>query len=249
LVSSKSVCAGVGALLFLVASGSTAAAQPPDPDLLVRISHHAQAFEDITKRASFTFDVVMEKLDGDGKVDETKKKHARIESDGKTEHQVVMSCTLDGKDTTTEEREKVRKQEAEAAKKRADKSDDDELHMPFLPAEQPKYVFDQVAVDPQDPGRVKISFVPREPTKHTVEGTAWVDTATGNVVSAGVKLSKPPTFVDWVHFTAEFGASTPLGPALSHITFEGKGGFLFIRKHFRGELTLGDYHLAPASTP
>lgn len=45
-------------------------------------------------RASFTFDVVVQKLDGDGKVDETKKKRARMESDGRSTHQVVVQCTL-----------------------------------------------------------------------------------------------------------------------------------------------------------
>jgi hypothetical protein len=65
------------------------------------------------------------------------------------------------------------------------------------------------------------------------------------VISTGVKLSKPPTFVDWVHFTAEFSEKTPLGPALSHLTFEAKGGILFIRKHFRGEVTMKDYRIAP----
>jgi len=93
----------------------SASAQPPDPAVLERVSHHAQALEDIVKHASFTFDLFMQKLDGDGKVDETKKKHALIQSDGRTAHQVVLQCTLDGKDTTAEEQEKVAKQEADAA--------------------------------------------------------------------------------------------------------------------------------------
>ena len=246
LMARLSVAAG--ALLTVAAYGRTGNAQPPDPAVLERVSHHAQAFEDMARRASFTFDVVVQKLDGDGKVDETKKKRARMESDGKSAHQVVVQCTLDGKDTTAEEQEKVRKQEAAAARKKNEGDlDDAQWHTPFLASEQPKYVFDQVAVDPADASRVKIAFVPRHPGKYSVEGAAWVDAKAGTIVSAGVKLSQPPTFVDWVEFTAEFGAPTPLGPALSHVTFEGKGGFLFIRKHFRGQLTLGDYRLVPSA--
>lgn len=60
--------------------------------------------------------------------------------------------------------------------------------------------------------------------------------------TVGARLSKPPTFVDWAHFTVEFGAKTPLGPAMSRITFEAKEGFLFLfRHHIRGELRMSDY--------
>ncbi len=235
-------------LAALTFAAGVAAAQAPDPALLERVSHHAQAFEKVVKSASFAFEVEFQKLDGDGKVDETKHKQALMKSDGKTAHQVVLHCTVDGKDTTAEEQEKVRKQEAEEAGKKDDGDRNDEhWHTPFLASEQAKYVFDQVAVDPANPSRVKISFMPKQPDKYSVEGSAWVDATAGTVVSAGVKLSRPPTFVDWVHFTAEFGAPTPLGPAISHMTFEGKGGFLFIRKHFRGHMNLSDYRLASGS--
>ena len=241
-------CAAAAAFLTVATCGGAAWAQPPDPVVLERISHHAQAFEDMARRASFTFDMVFQKLDGDGKVDETKKKRAHMESDGQTAHQVVVQCTLDGKDTTAEEQEKVQKHEAEAAKKKREGDlDDAKWHTPFLASEQPKYVFDQIAVDPANASRVKIAFTPRHPDKYSVEGAAWVDAAAGTIVSAGVKLSQPPSFVDWVHFTAEFGAPTAAGPALSRVTLEGKGGFLFIRKHFRGQMTLGDYRLPPLS--
>ena len=68
----------------------------------------------------------------------------------------------------------------------------------------------------------------------------------GTILTAGAKLSKPPTFVDWIHFTVEFNAKTPLGPAMSKLGFEAKGGFLFlIRKHFRGEVKMTDYRITP----
>jgi len=98
-------CIAVAALLSAVAYARAAGAQPPDPVVLERLSHNAQAFEDMARRASFTFELMVQKLDGDGKVDETKKKRARMESDGHAARQVVLQCTLDGKDTTAEEQE------------------------------------------------------------------------------------------------------------------------------------------------
>ena len=98
-------------------------------------------------------------------------------------------------------------------------------------------------MDAADPTRVEIAFAPKKPSKHTIEGKAWVDSVRGTLISAGMKLSKPPTFVDWIHFTAEFGAPTSLGPTISRLMFEVKGGVLFIRKHIRGEIKMTDYRL------
>jgi outer membrane lipoprotein-sorting protein len=219
----------------------TALAQPPPPELLDRLSHHAKSFEELSKRASYRVEQMTEELDGDGKVSSSRKDVARIESDGKTSRQIVESCVKDGKDVTAEEREKVAKEEAEEAKKKKS-GDGDDLTLPFTSDE---YVYDQVGVDAADPSRVEISFVPKKATKHTVEGKAWVDTTNGTIISAGVKMSKPPTFVDSVHFTAEFGAPTALGPAISRLTFEVKAGILFIKKHIRGEIKMSDYRIAP----
>ena len=218
----------------------TAAAQPPDPALLERLSHQAKAFEEFGKHASFRSEARVEELDGDGKVTSTQLQQSRIEADGKTTHEIVERATKDGKDVTAEEQEKTKKEEAEAAKQK--KADGEGLTIPFA---SDAYVYDQVGVDAADPSRVEISFTPKKPTKHTLEGKAWVDTTSGTILSAGAKLSKPPTFVDWVHFTVELGAKTPLGPAMSHLTFEVKAGLLFIKKHIRGDVKMSDYTIAP----
>jgi hypothetical protein len=236
----------VALVAFALVLPATAAAQPPDPALIERLSHHVEAIDMIGKRASLRVEQLVEELDGDGKVSSTETQQSRVETDGKTAHQVIERAMKDGKDVTAEEQEKVKKAEEEAAKKEkkkdGKKDGDEELTLPFA---SDGYVYDQVAVDTADPTRVEISFTPKKPTKHTVEGKAWVDTTSGTIISAGAKLSKPPTLVDWVHFTVELGAKTPLGPALSRMTFEAKAGLLFIRKHFRGEIKMSDYRIAP----
>jgi hypothetical protein len=129
----------------------------------------------------------------------------------------------------------------------AEKKDEESLSIdPPFSSSSNDYVYDQIATDLTYPTRVEIAFTPKKPNSRTVEGTAWVDTASGTLLTAGAKLSKPPAFVDWIHFTVEFGANTPLGPAMSRIGFEVKGGFLFfIRKHVRGEVKMTDYRIAP----
>jgi hypothetical protein len=225
------------ALAWTAVDERVAAAQPPDAELLARLGKQATGFESLFKRATFKVHFVLEELDGDGKVASRKTVSSHVEANGAKRHTVVDSCTKDGEDCKAKEQEHVDKQEAEP-------DDDDDMSSPFLPAEQARYVFDQVAVDSTDPARVKIAFSPKSPEKHTVEGSAWVDTSAGGVVSAAARLVKTPMFVDWVHVTVELGAPSPMGPAPSKMTFEGQGGFLFlVHKHFRAEVVLSDYRV------
>jgi hypothetical protein len=236
-------------LSLLACSALTAAfpraalAQPPPPELLDRLSHFAHFTEGLFEHASYHIEQSIDELDGDGKVSSSKKSVGHVESDGKTARTVIERCIKDGKDVTAEEQEKVAKDEAEEKKKKG-KGDDEQLTLPFI---SDAYDYDEVATDAADPTRVEIAFSPKKPDKHMVEGKAWVDTKNGTLISVGVKLSKPPTFVDWVHFTVEFGALTPSGPAVSRIAFEAKGGLLFIHKHVRGEVKMGDYRIGSGS--
>jgi hypothetical protein len=216
-------------------------AQPPDPGVLARVAVHAAAIERMRTHANYAIEGELDSLDGDGKVDGVKKMTARIVADGERTRLVVVKCTDDGKDTTEQARKDARAGNEKTKEERAKQH----VEMPFLAEAQPHYVFDQIAVDPADPNRVQISFVPREPNEHTSEGSAWIDAKTGTLISAGFKLSKPGFFVEYVHLTIELGAMTELGPAISRVTVDGKGGILFFRKHFRGEATLSDYSIVP----
>jgi hypothetical protein len=226
-------------LLPLALASRPASAQPPSADLLARLAASSDAFEEIFKRATFTMEEEIDGLDGDGKVAETKSTKAHTEWEGTTRHKIVDRCLKDGKDITAGEQEEIRKKEMREGGAKGPR-----LRSPFLRAEQSRYVFEQTAVDPSDPARVEIAFSPKKADTHTVEGSAWVDTGSGNVLSAGAKMSKTPMFVDWVHITVELGAPTPLGPGISRLTFEAKGGLLFlVHKHVRGEITFSDYRI------
>jgi hypothetical protein len=220
---------------------SSAHAAPPAADLMSRLAVHAASFESMRTRASYAIDGKLEHLDSDGKVDSTDHLEARVVADGKKAEIIVMKFLEGNEDKTEEAQEKARERnaapEAEKEKKRT--------HMPFLASEQRRYAFDQVQSDPADPTHVRITFVPHVKDETVVEGSAWVDTKTGTVMSAGFKMSKTGMFVDYVHVTVEFGATTPLGPAVSKVTLEGKGSFLFIKKRFRAAATVSRYRIAP----
>ena len=73
-----------------------------------------------------------------------------------------------------------------------------------------------------------------------IKGSAWVDETAREVLSMGFSFSKNPMFVDHVEVSVVFGLPTPLGRGPSKVSFDGKGGFLFIHKHMRGSGVLSD---------
>jgi hypothetical protein len=71
-----------------------------------------------------------------------------------------------------------------------------------------------------------------------LKGSAWVDPAVGEITSLGFSLSKNPMFVDHVEVTVRFDLHTSLGLAPSAVSFDFRGGFLLIHKHYRGSATI-----------
>jgi hypothetical protein len=232
---------------FVLFAAQSASAEPPSEALMKRLAVHAASFEAMRTQASYAAQGKLEQLDGDGKVSGTKEMHARVEADGTRAKFVVLSYFEDGTDKTEDAKKD--------AKDRAEKKDPDkekrQIRMPFLASQKGRYVFDVAEKDKADPSRVRITFVPVTKDESTIEGSAWVDERAGTVLSAGFKVSRTSMWIDYMHIQVEFGAPTPLGPAVSKVTLDGKGGILFLRKHFRAEATLTDYKItqdAPTAT-
>lgn len=206
--------------------------------LLTRLAEKSALFEAMFKKASFTLTGHMEDLDGDGAISARKDGVAKIKNDGTSPPKVeIVRYAEDGVDKTDE----ARKKSEERAKERKPRKPDEEVHMPFLQSEQAKYAFRLGEADARDPARVRVYFDAKKPAENAFNGSAWVDTRTGDVLTMGVAPSKTGAFVDYLRVTLEFGASTPQGAAISKLTFEGGGGFLFFHKRFRGTLLLTDY--------
>lgn len=220
-----------------------ASSAPRDEELrvlLTRLLDYGQRFEQMKKRGSYTFAGKLDQLDRDGNVDGTQELVARITADGVTDPTVqIVKYVDDGEDKTDEARAK--------AKARAGKPKDKkrEFRLPFSPNEQPRYVFTLVERSHDDPRKVRIAFVPKVPAEDAYHGSAWVDTQDAEVDSIGFSPSKNPTFVEHIDVTMRFALRTPLGRAPSTMTVDARGGFLFLRKHFRGTATISDAQLAP----
>jgi hypothetical protein len=232
---------GVVAILAAAAAfgGPRSALAAPIPqDLMARLADYAARLDSMRTRASYRFEGELRTLDRAGRPDSLKAMQARVEADGNAAKLTVIRYTEDGEDKTRDAQEKALEREKH-------RKDHKGTRIPMLETEQPRYAFEQIEVDPADPARVKIAFCPRTPEKDTIEGSAWVDARTGSILSAAFKVSKTSMFVDYLHFTVEFGESTPLGAAVSTITVEGRGGVLFFRKRFRGMARVSDYAIAP----
>ena len=210
-----------------VASESSALAP-----LLAKLGQHAERFEQMKRRGSFTLNGKMEELDKGGHVDGTKEMILRVVATPAERKTEILKYLEDGADKTSEARQKAEKSRAEKKKKKPR-----ELHLPFLPTEQAKYVF---AVAEREASRTRVTFHPVTPAETSFKGSAWVDEATGEVLTLGFSPSKNPTFVDHVDITMRFDHLTALGRAPSSVTFDARGGFLVIRKHYRGTVTITD---------
>lgn len=228
-----------------------AIASPPPvvpAELMAGLARHAARFEDMKKRGAFTMTGRMEEVDGDGHASDAKEIQLRstptpIPMDRITN---VIRYTENGDDKTADAQRRASERRAKRLKdpdRQAEERKKD-LKLPFLASEQSRYVFSMLEHDAAQPSRVRVAFAPKMPAENAIKGSAWVDEKAGEVLSVGFSLSKNPTFVDHVEITIVFGLQTELGRAPSKVSFDGRGGFLFIRKHYRGTATLSQPALA-----
>ncbi len=216
--------------------------------LMAGLAQHAARFEDMKKRGAFTMTGRMEEVDGDGKASDWKEIQLRSTPTPAPMDRItnVLRYLDNGKDETADAQKRANERRAKRLKdpdKQAEERKKD-LKLPFLATEQSRYVFSIAERDPSKPGRVRVAFAPKTPAENAIKGSAWVDEAEREVLSIGFSLSKNPTFVDHVEITIVFGLATELGRAPSKLSFDGRGGFLFIHKHYRGTATLSDPRVA-----
>lgn len=221
------------------AAAASTLALPPLAPLLSKLGAHGERIEEMKKRGSYTLSGTIEQLDGDGTVDNWKNLILRVTATGDaTPKSEVVKYVEDGEDKTAD----AKKRAAERAQKKVDKKR--EFRVPFLPSEQSKYDFRVVGLDSRRPELVKVGFTAKTPGEDTWNGTAWVHQHDGEIEQMTFGFSKKPTFVDDAEATLVFGNHTALGRAPSELRFDAKGGFLFIRRHYRGHATLTETALS-----
>lgn len=222
---------------------ATASSAAIPGDVMAGLAQHAARFEDMKRRGAFVFSGRLEEVDGDGKASDWRELVVRVTPRPDPNLSAltnVIRYVENGKDKTDEARKKDEERKTKPKKKDRDK----DIKLPFLASEQARYVFTMGERDPVHPSRVKVAFFPKEPAEDAIKGSAWVDDADREILSMGFSFSRNPTFIDHVDVTIVFDLATPLGRAPSRVTFDGRGGFLFIRKHFRGVATFSEPRVA-----
>ena len=210
--------------------------------LLAGLARHAEQFEQMKKRGSYTLSGRLEQLDRSGNVDGTKEMVLRVTATPAKRLTEVIKYIEDGTDKTSEARLKEEKRKAEPPKP-ADKRPMSDIHLPFLASEQPRYVFSIVGRDLQR-SQTRVAFQAKVPAEDAYHGSAWVDDSTGDILTLGISPTKNPTFIDHIGVTIRFDLQTPLGRAPSSFTVDAQGGFLVVHKHYRGTATLSDPKIA-----
>jgi hypothetical protein len=245
----------VAVTLGLAAVASTDVARgdappPPAPSpsgelapLLSRVARHADQFEQMKRRGSYTLSGKMEELDRSGKVDGTKEMVMRVTATPAERLTEIMKYIEDGADKTAEAKQKAEKRRAEAKKESGRSKKMSDLHLPFLGSEQPRYTFSLGERDAQK-NQTRIVFQPKAAAEDAYKGSAWIDESTGEVLTIAFSPSKYPTFVDRVDVSIRFDLPTPLGRAPSSFSFDARGGFLVVHKHYRGSATITDARVA-----
>lgn len=217
----------------------------PDPSLaplLSNVARHAEQFEQMKKRGSYTLIGRLEELDRSGNVGGTKEMVLRVIATPEKRLTELVKYIEDGTDKTMEAKQKEAKRKAEPAKKE-EKRPMSDLHLPFLASEQSRYVFSVVGRDLQR-NQTRIAFQARTSAEDAYNGSAWVDDATGEIMTMGLSPTKYPTFIDHIGVTIRFDLRTPLGRAPSSFTVDASGGFLVVHKHYRGTGTVSDARIA-----
>lgn len=152
----------------------------------------------------------------------------RVDNRGARARYDMVAYSENGHDETTKGRQRFDDQQRGTE---GDLSTPDErLHLPFLTSEQPKYLFRVGQSDPRDRSLIRIFFDARKPAKNLGNGSAWINAATGEIVSIGVRQSKSPMFVRYFDATFVFGANMVLGRGVSEITFDTAVGVAFLQE-------------------
>jgi hypothetical protein len=226
-------------VLFLPLAAAAAAAAPADPLWLkaVAAASRAKAWSPGEMR------ILIELADDGGRMLDAWDNRYRISagSDGVIRTEVV-SASRNGKDETRKEREAQAKRDAEAPS--VDGSSWTRfLDDPFDPAVQESATVSRLAGSRTIAGAacVAFSFTLAKPKGASVEGTAWLDVATGmpvEVVSAPVPL---PRGAHELSTVVRYADGLP-----AEVRVEGSGSLLFFKRRFSSAITLDGWFPLPA---
>ena len=244
------------------AADSARAAAPAHPSLWMQAVSIFQLNKDLVPGK---VSQKIQELEKDGRVKSETDVDVAFSLDGagkiKTD---VVKASKDGKDITAEQRKKAdeaaKKQAKEDAKKAAKKDaageSDEHSHSfsledtPFNPERQNDVRVTETAsretLDGTRCACFEFSYPEKRPAgakgkPATIKGTAWIEESSGRPVKLEYTSDPLPKHVKSMSTTLRYGADTNDSWVLKEMIFEARGGFLFIAKTIRGDISFGDY--------
>jgi hypothetical protein len=240
------------------AAWSTQVTPTPDkPELWNRaVSAYALGQNLIPGRLNISFSL----LSGKGDVTENHEREVRYfwdEKTGKLQSELLWARDK-GKDTTKKAQADEKKQQQKAEAKKGEKKRSLSLghdELPLALKRQPDVRVDQTSERRTIEGRSCLGFnitmevPPSEENKETslLKGRAWIDEERGLPMELTLRPDPLPSRVKAMNMTYTFHEDPNRHWVVKAFTMEGSGGFLFIKKHFRSQVTLSDYF--PHSKP
>jgi hypothetical protein len=194
-----------------------------------------------------------QELDKHGKPkDEDKYYEARgrlfLGDDGEVEFETVEAIE-DGEDVTEKVREKERKEKAEAEENEDEEEESFGMqnYDPFDPESQDRVSLTPVGEQMLDtlPAMVYDFKEVDEEEEKEVSGRAWLDGDSGAPLKVEYTLDPLPRGVKKMLTTIEYAFAPPDSLMVTRVTMRATGGFLFIKKHFKMDMTFDDYWLKP----
>jgi hypothetical protein len=228
-------------LLVLLADPTPSQAVPDE--LLAKLAASDARLMRLYKEGAVTMTSRVEELDKEGKAQHTQTVVLRLSVKDGAQRVEVVSASRDGQDVTADERKAQAEKQAKADEDPKGKmSQRQQLTLPFAADAQPKYAFQVLGPDANNPAYQRIAFEPRgKRSKDLWVGEAVVDPQAGEVKWLKQKPSDLPAFVDRIDMVLELGAATSVGSAVSAVRIEGEGGLPFFKKRFRSVITFKDY--------
>jgi len=238
-MTSSRLIVGASVLLTFLGAGLCAAAEPP-ADLLKKLAEHDARMDRIDREGSFAIEAKSEELKLGGEVKHTLEIWMRVTHQGGKRVQLLVKALKDGNDVTEERR---KKDDPLGDSKRTEIS-------PFSAHLQRQYAFKSLGPEKSDASLLRIHFEPKGTyTEDLLIGEAVVDPHSGEVVRISSRPSDYPSNLDRLSIDVQYEQKTVLGRALSRISREGEGGFLFIKNRFRDTTTYSEYDLSAIKPP
>jgi hypothetical protein len=168
-------------------------------------------------------------------------------SDGEMDSR-ILSAEKNGEDVTEERRKNPQSGNPMAGAPENEDSDFSSFQKsPFDPEEQPGVSYRRTGKSRWIDGRrtYEYSFEHLHEKDRKTFGSAWLADDSGAPILVAISMEPLPTFVHHLEAKLYYRFDADAEWYMKKMSFEGRGGFLFIRKNIRSTITFSDYIRMP----